>query len=204
MLSVYTNVESALRKVDAQLESLPPEAVWIDMVKPTPDEDHAVEHLVGIEIPTREEMAEIEVSSRLYVEHGARYMTASLMCAADTNTPRITPVTFILTNRRLVTVRYDDPKPFMLVESRLARGLTPCGSGEAVLMDLLDAVIGTGTVWLCSQCAARRGIAEAALLPGVTIGRGAVVAAGAVVTKRVDPFTIVGGIPAKFIRALDK
>lgn len=37
------------------------------------------------------------------------------------------------------------------------------------------------------------------VLPGVTIGRGAVVAAGAVVTTSVDPFTIVGGVPAKSI-----
>jgi maltose O-acetyltransferase len=37
------------------------------------------------------------------------------------------------------------------------------------------------------------------ILPGVTIGKGAVVAAGAVVTKNVEPYTIVGGIPAKKI-----
>lgn len=37
------------------------------------------------------------------------------------------------------------------------------------------------------------------VLPGVTIGRGAVVAAGAVVTKDVEPFSIVGGVPAKKI-----
>jgi acetyltransferase-like isoleucine patch superfamily enzyme len=37
------------------------------------------------------------------------------------------------------------------------------------------------------------------ILPGVTIGRGAVVAAGSVVTKDVAPYTIVGGVPAKKI-----
>ena len=41
---------------------------------------------------------------------------------------------------------------------------------------------------------------HAIILPGITIGEGAVVAAGAVVTKDVEPFTVVGGNPAKFIK----
>ena len=44
--------------------------------------------------------------------------------------------------------------------------------------------------WICSR---------AIILPGVTIGKGAVVASGAVVTKDVEPFSIVGGVPAKKI-----
>lgn len=46
-------------------------------------------------------------------------------------------------------------------------------------------------VWLAARCT---------ILPGVTIGEGAVVAAGAVVTKDVEPHTIVGGVPASVIR----
>lgn len=38
------------------------------------------------------------------------------------------------------------------------------------------------------------------VLPGIVIGEGAVVASGAVVTKNVEPWTMVGGIPAKFIK----
>ena len=44
--------------------------------------------------------------------------------------------------------------------------------------------------WICSK---------SILLPGVHIGRGAVVASGAVVTKDVEPYSVVGGIPAKKI-----
>ena len=44
--------------------------------------------------------------------------------------------------------------------------------------------------------------ANVTICPGVTIGEGAVVAAGAVVTKDVAPRTVVGGVPAKFIKKL--
>jgi magnesium transporter len=142
MIAIFAPCDSALKKSGpVDLAALPENAVWIDLDKPTSAEDQAVERLAGIAVPTREDMQEIEISSRLYIENGARYMTASLMCAADTESPRITPVTFILSNHRLVTVRYDAPRPFILVENKLARGTTPGVNGETVLLELLDAVI---------------------------------------------------------------
>ena len=142
MFSVFVPSESALKKVAAaDPELLPDNAVWIDLLNPTMEEDRAVERLAGIAVPTREDMQEIEISSRLYIENGARYMTATLMCQSDTDMPKTTPVTFILAGHRLVTVRYDEPKPFALVEHKLARSCMPGISGEMVLMELLDAVI---------------------------------------------------------------
>jgi acetyltransferase-like isoleucine patch superfamily enzyme len=46
--------------------------------------------------------------------------------------------------------------------------------------------------------------AGAVILPGVSIGRGAIVGAGAVVTASVDPFTIVGGVPARPIGSVPR
>jgi magnesium transporter len=142
MFSVFVPSESSLKKVTVtDLDALPESAVWIDLVKPTAAEDKAVERLAGIAVPTREDMQEIEISSRLYVENSARYMTSTLMCAADTENPRTTAVTFILASHRLVTVRYDEPRPFVLVENKLARNCAAGITGEMVLMELLDAVI---------------------------------------------------------------
>jgi magnesium transporter len=142
MFSVFVPSESSLKKATVtDLEALPDNSVWIDLVKPTMAEDKAVERLAGIAVPTREDMQEIEISSRLYIENGARYMTATLMCQSDTEAPKTTAVTFILSGHRLVTVRYDDPKPFVLVENKLARSCSASITGEMVLMELLDAVI---------------------------------------------------------------
>jgi magnesium transporter len=122
-------------------EEVPDNAVWLDLVNPAPGEDKLVERLLGVAVPTREEMQEIEVSSRLYVEHHARFMTATLMCNSDTAAPKTTAVTFILSGHRLVTVRYDEPRPFTLVGNKLARNCPSNINGEHVLLDLLDAVI---------------------------------------------------------------
>jgi magnesium transporter len=86
-------------------------------------------------------MQEIEPTSRLYLESGARYMTATLMCRSETESPTTTAVTFILVGRRLITVRYDEPRPFTLVANKLARSCPSVLGGEAVLMELLDAII---------------------------------------------------------------
>src|ERR1700690_2917211 len=143
MFSVFVPSESSLKKATiTDLDKLPEAAVWIDLMRPTSAEDKAVERLAGIAVPTREDMQEIEISSRLYIENGARYMTATLMCAADTENPRTTAVTFILSGHRLVPVRYDEPKRFLLVENKLARSCPSGVTGEMVLMELLDAVIG--------------------------------------------------------------
>jgi magnesium transporter len=142
MLSAYVPRGHTLERVTiTNGGDVPEDSVWIDLVNPVIGEDKLIERRLGIAIPTREEMQEIEVSSRLYVEHHARFMTATLMCQSDTAAPKTTAVTFILSGHRLVTVRYDDPRPFMIVSNKLARSCPSNVSGESVLMDLLDAVI---------------------------------------------------------------
>jgi magnesium transporter len=142
MLSAYVPAGTSLeQKIIEPGQDVPEAAVWIDLVTPTPGEDKLVERLVGVAIPTREEMQEIELSSRLYVENGARYMTATLMCQSDTPNPKTTPVTFILAGHRLITVRYDEPKPFDVARHKLTRYCPQTVSGESVFIDLLDAVI---------------------------------------------------------------
>ena len=142
MLSAYVPRGSCLDRVPvAPGGQVPESAIWFDLIQPTLQEDKLVESIVGISVPTREEMQEIEVTSRLYVENGARYMTATLMCQSETDTPKTTAVTFILSGHRLITVRYDEPRPFLIVGTKLGRVCPAGANGESILMELLDAVI---------------------------------------------------------------
>jgi magnesium transporter len=142
MLYAYVLRDRSLERVEVKEgESCPAGAVWIDMISPTVTEDRTVETALGISVPTREEMAEIEISSRLYIENGARYMTATLLYNTDTDKPGITPVTFILSGKTLVTVRYDEPKPFAFLAGKLSKSCAENASGPTIMVELLDAVI---------------------------------------------------------------
>ena len=77
MLSVYMPKGTTLARVNVESGAVIPEnAVWIDMVTPSVQEDQSVEQLIGIAVRTREEMQEIE-SSR---ESGVGWPTIAVSC----------------------------------------------------------------------------------------------------------------------------
>jgi len=121
--------------------TLPVDGLWIDLVEPTPDEDQAVERAVGLSIPTRAEMAELEASSRLYRENGATFVTADIIRNGDDDIPTIDPVTFVITAGPLVTIRYFEPKPFAMLQDKLQRDPALCVTGADMFLHLMEAVI---------------------------------------------------------------
>ena len=127
--------------VDIATWTLPPDAIWIDLLNPSVDEDKAVEKALSLSIPTREEMAELEASSRLYRENGATYVTADIINHGDSDEPTVDPVTFILTSGPLVTLRYFDPKPFAMLVEKLDRAPDLCVTGAELFLNLMEAVI---------------------------------------------------------------
>jgi magnesium transporter len=142
MLTAYARTSQGLRKSEFGLgDGVSHDLIWIDLLRPTPDEEHMVESALGFDIPTREELQEIEVSSRLFIEGSATYLTATLVLKADDDTPQTTPVTFILANDRLVTVRYDEPRSFRTFPLSAERHPELCASANEVFLGLLDAVI---------------------------------------------------------------
>jgi len=139
MLDFYAIQDERLVRLEPVTETA--EAAWIDLLNPTPDEETKVERLLGIDVPTREEMAEIEISSRLYRENDALYMTASLIVGGDGPVPQTCPVTFIIAAGRLITVRYAEPSVFRAVPRQAQKADSNLKGADGIFIVLLEAVI---------------------------------------------------------------
>ena len=125
----------------AKLRSLPKGVIWLDLLEPTKEEEAIAEKLVGANIPTREELAEIEPSSRLYQTKAATFMTMSVLYGVQSGRPTNDPVGFILTDKCLVSVRYIDPKPFILFAEHIYAEPELACDPRSLLVRLLDTVI---------------------------------------------------------------
>jgi len=142
MLTTYTveNGQLSLRDNVRDAEVLR-RAVWIDLLQPTPEEEDAVQDALGIEIPTREEMQEIESSSRLYREDDTLFLTANFLYGADTGEFSSTPISFVLTTNALITVRYATPKAFPVFTARCQKSPVLLTSADAVMLHLFEQIV---------------------------------------------------------------
>ena len=145
--------------------------VWVDLLDPSEEEDRFVERELGVSVPTRAEMREIEASSRFYQEGGAYYMTAFILytppreatqsaskgeplagrapaagrpagaVAGASMPPASTALTFILAGNRLVTVRYAEPQSFPLFLQRAEKGDVVANTAPAIMIGLVETMI---------------------------------------------------------------
>lgn len=138
MIRTFTNADGRFVHSGDTLEHLDG-AVWVDILRPSKDEESAVERALGIDVPTIEEMSEIEVSSRLYTEDGATFMTAMMLSHTDGDNVLLSPITFILKGEQLVTVRYAEPRSIDAFIARCQKNSTYTADG--VVTGLLEGLI---------------------------------------------------------------
>jgi magnesium transporter len=141
MLRTYgPSCDGSLVETDAGAR-IPEQATWIDLEEPTRGEEKLVEQCLGIGVPTRDDMVEIEPSSRLYDKNGALFMTASVLFGVNEGRPASEPISFVLASNRLVTVRYVTPKPVLAFIQHVRREPELARDALTVLLRLLDAII---------------------------------------------------------------
>ncbi len=140
MMTFYIAQNDTLQVIARDAVTADPQRLaWVDLLNPTEEEETWLEKLLRIEIPTRAEMHEIELSNRFYQENGALYATATIIAGADTPSPETHALTFVLTGNCLVTVRYSDPHFLRAFMERVQKG-GACHGG-AILAALLEAIV---------------------------------------------------------------
>lgn len=140
MITAYRSRNARLEPLDLARDSLQ-DAVWIDLLTPTRDEEDAVETALGIDIPTREDMQEIELSSRIYRHRGALVLTAQILETVAAQETEIGPVTFVVLPKRLVSVHYHQPGSLAHFADWATRHDTELATGVDALLGLLESVV---------------------------------------------------------------
>jgi magnesium transporter len=120
---------------DLGATTLAPDIAWIDLQQPTANEAAFVERATGLRVPTFEDLSEIETSSRVRTEDGVLYLSAPLVHRANAEDPQTTPVGYVLSLERLLTVRFEPLTAFSTFE-KAARG----GPAE-IFVGLIDAIV---------------------------------------------------------------
>lgn len=142
MLQVFINEGGRLVRARwTEGADLPSATVWVDLLNPTADEVAAAERCLGQRLPTRAQMAEIEDSSRLRPGAASLHMTVLALVWADTDQPKMAPVSFVLAGGRLATVHHIDPQPFLTFRRRVThQGFVPARA-DSVMTALIDALL---------------------------------------------------------------
>ena len=140
MIKAWRSRQHRLEPLDLAQRSLT-EALWIDLDCPTEAEEDSVEAALRIDIPTREDMQEIEVSSRIYREGGVLFLTAQIIASPEARDAEIGPMTFAVLADRQVTVHYHHPRSLTYFADWAARHDTALETGLDALMGLLEAMV---------------------------------------------------------------
>ena len=121
-------------------EAITSNPLWIDLYRPTAEEDSKCETHLGIDIPTRSDINYVEPAGSLYASQGSRYLSAKMIHDAEGSTSS-SSVIFILTSTAIVTVRYHDYVAFNLFARRLADADAESISPEAILAGLINTLV---------------------------------------------------------------
>src|SRR6516162_6167528 len=128
-------------KTETERERLPTDIVWIDLLQPEPWEISFVERITGLKVPSHDELSEIESSSRLRARDGALYLSAPLIYRPEPDQPVSTPVGFVLTRDRLITVRFADLPAFASFADRNRSPDSQRVTSASIFTELLERVV---------------------------------------------------------------
>jgi magnesium transporter len=115
--------------------------IWLDLLSPTQEERAKAEAIVGARLPTREALSEIETSSRARIRDGVLYLSVPTAAPPPPGERPGSPIGFVLSRDRLVTVRFIPLLAFDAVASWIERGEHAPASGLEVFVELCEETV---------------------------------------------------------------
>ncbi|WP_010188718.1 magnesium transporter CorA family protein [Sphingomonas sp. PAMC 26605] len=121
-------------------EAVSPDCRWVDLIDPDEGERERVRDRFGVAVPTLDELARIDASSRLRADGDTLRMSAPLLSGTDTDRWESAPVGFILTPEVCITVRFVALQAFDTVAADIGRkpDLLPAEILTRLLEELVD------------------------------------------------------------------
>lgn len=142
MITAYLSQGKLIsEKITSANQALLQDAIWIDLLRPTKDEEALIERTLDVDIRTREEMQGIEPSSRLYKENGTVFLTATVIAKSTSSQPKSDAITLILKDDKLITVRFIEPQSFALFIALLPKMTIESHHGVHLIIALLEVTI---------------------------------------------------------------
>jgi magnesium transporter len=117
------------------------EVLWLDLLNPTNEEEASVESRYGLKLPSREDLSEVESSSRVSEENGVLFLSMPFVAHASALDEPPSPVGFVLSKDLLVTIRYTQLRSFDTVAAKFSKSDGPHTSVEtfaAIIDEMVD------------------------------------------------------------------
>jgi magnesium transporter len=144
IITYSSNSKSEIKREKVKKpDSIPSDAVWIDVMNPTEAEKKLLHDSFGVNIQSRNALDKTEVSNPFYNEDSAYYMTVTTIYYSKEGYLDGTPLTFILKDNRIITLRYTEPLFFTNCEAALRRKPELCQGPEYILGEIIHSLVNT-------------------------------------------------------------
>jgi magnesium transporter len=120
---------------------------WLDLLDPTEDERASVERNYMLKLPSREQLSEVESSSRISEENGAMFLSIPFISHGRGVDEPLSPIGSVLSNNVLVTIRYTQLRSFDTVAARFSKNDARPSSVE-VFAALVEEMVDFNADWL--------------------------------------------------------
>ncbi len=138
MLMAFTLSKGLLEQVAINAATdLLPEVIWVDAIAPTEEEREWLREAYRQELPTIDDLYEIEATSRFYENEHGLHISSYFLNYADENSENISAA-FIFSGERIFTLREEELAAFRLFRLRARKGLVNLTNSKSIMLGLCE------------------------------------------------------------------